>query len=82
MAEPKLDVEIIGSVPDLVLLHSLLTDRTSYQALGRRIAAERRLILVNLPGFGASPAAAPFSGHADRIAELFDDLGLPPTTDI
>jgi 3-oxoadipate enol-lactonase len=82
VAEPKLDVEIIGSGPDLVLLHSLLTDRTSYQALGRRLAGERRLILVNLPGFGASPAAAPLIGYADRIAELFDDLGLPPTTDI
>jgi 3-oxoadipate enol-lactonase len=82
VSKPSLDVEIVGSGPDLVLLHSLLTDRTSYQALADRLADRRRLILVNLPGFGSSPAAEPLAGYADRVAELFDDLALPPETDI
>ena len=41
------------------------------------------MILVNLPGFGKSPAAGPaLSDYADAIATLFDDLALPPETDV
>jgi 3-oxoadipate enol-lactonase len=82
MAGSRLDVEIVGAGPDLVLLHSLLADRTSYRALAERLAGQRRLILVNMPGFGASPPAAPLAGYADRLAAMFADLSLPPTTDI
>jgi 3-oxoadipate enol-lactonase len=83
MSGPGLDVEIVGRGRDLVLLHSLLSDRTSFEPLAARIAEQRRLILVNLPGFGTSPSAGPALGeHADAIAGLFDDLALPPTTDI
>ncbi len=82
MAAPRLDIEIIGSGPDLVLLHSLLTDRTSYRALVDRLASERRLILVNMPGFGTSPPAEPLAGYADAITGLFADLDLPVETDI
>jgi 3-oxoadipate enol-lactonase len=81
-----IDLEVVGEGRDLVLLHSLLTDRSSYAALAARLAPERRLILVNLPGFGASPRLAPggepLAGMADRIAALFDDLSLPPGTDV
>jgi len=83
MSQPRLDVEIVGDGRDLVLLHSLLSDRTSYEPLAARLAGERRLILVDLPGFGASPPAGPALGdHADAIAALFDDLALPPETDV
>jgi len=82
MAAPRLDIEIVGSGPDLVLLHSLLTDRTSYKALVGRLAGERRLILVNLPGFGTSSPAEPLAGYADAVLGLFDDLDLPSETDI
>jgi 3-oxoadipate enol-lactonase len=78
-----LDVEIVGEGRDLVLLHSLLSDRTSYAPLLARIAEQKRLILVNLPGFGTSPPAGPaLSDHADAVARLFDDLALPPATDV
>jgi 3-oxoadipate enol-lactonase len=77
-----MDVEIVGEGPDLVLLHSLLTDRTSYAALAARLAPQRRLTLVNMPGFGASPPAEPLAGYADRIADLLDELGLSPETDV
>jgi 3-oxoadipate enol-lactonase len=43
----------------------------------------RRLILVNLPGFEASPPAGPgLEDYADAVARLFDDLALPPATDV
>ncbi len=69
-----LDVETLGSGPDLVLLHSLLTDRTSFAELAGRLATERRVALVNLPGFGKSPPAEPLAGWADRVVEFCDTL--------
>ena len=83
MSTPRLDVEIIGEGRDLVLLHSLLSDRTSFEPLAERIADQRRLILMNLPGFGELPSARPaISEYADAIVGLFDDLALPPETDV
>jgi 3-oxoadipate enol-lactonase len=83
MLTARLDVEVVGEGRDLVLLHSLLSDRTSFEPLAARLKGERRLILVNLPGFGKSPAAGPaISDYADRIAALFDELSLPPETDV
>jgi 3-oxoadipate enol-lactonase len=80
---PRLDVEIAGEGRNLVLLHSLLSDRTSFEPLAARLEGERRLILVNLPGFGRSPAARPaISDYADGVASLFDDLALPRQTDV
>jgi 3-oxoadipate enol-lactonase len=61
----------------------LLSDRTSFAPLAARIAGERRLILVNLPGFGRSPAAGPALGdYADAVAAMFGELALPPGTDV
>jgi 3-oxoadipate enol-lactonase len=83
MRTARLDVESFGEGRDLVLLHSLLSDRTSFDPLAAGLAGERRLILVNLPGFGKSPAAGPaFSDYAERVAALFDDLALSQETDV
>jgi 3-oxoadipate enol-lactonase len=83
MAKPGLDVQIVGRGRNLVLLHSLLSDRTSFEPLATRVADQRRLIMVNLPGFGASASAGPgLSDYANSIAALFDDLALPPETDV
>ena len=83
MSAARLEVEIVGQGRDLVLLHSLLSDRTSYEPLAARIAGQRRLILVNLPGFGASPPAGSTLGdYANAVAATFDDLALPPETDV
>lgn len=79
----KLDVEQAGSGRPLVLLHSLLTDRSAFERVVPRLAANRRLILVNLPGYGASsPAGEDVENHADRIAGLFPALRLQPRTDV
>jgi 3-oxoadipate enol-lactonase len=83
MSKRALDVQMVGEGRDLVLLHSLLSDRTSFEPLAQRIANKRRLILVNLPGFGSSPGAGPALGDdADAVAGLFDELALPPETDV
>jgi 3-oxoadipate enol-lactonase len=83
MARASLDVEIVGEGQNLVLLNSLLSDRSAYRPLAARLAGERRCVLVNLPGFGASPPAGPaLSDHAERVAALFDELALPPGTDL
>jgi hypothetical protein len=52
-------VEIADEGRDLVLLQSLLSDRTSYKPLEVQIAGKRGLIMVNLPGSGRSPPAGP-----------------------
>lgn len=83
MSKRGLDIEIVGQGRDLVLLHSLLSDRTSFEPLAARLKGERRLVLVNLPGFGKSPpAGAGLGGYADAVAGLFDELSLPPQTDV
>jgi 3-oxoadipate enol-lactonase len=83
MSASRLEVEIVGKGRDLVLLHSLLSDRTSFEPLAAGIALERRLTLVSLPGFGKSPLAGPaLREYADAVAATFDDLGLPPETDV
>jgi 3-oxoadipate enol-lactonase len=83
MNKPRLDVEIVGEGENLVLINALLSDRSAYEPLAERLAGERRLVMVNLPGFGTSPkTATSLDDHADTVAGLLDDLALPPSTDI
>jgi 3-oxoadipate enol-lactonase len=78
-----LDVVKTGKGRNLVLLHSLLSDRTAFDKVAPTLAAERCLWLVNLPGFGASASAGPgLEQFADRIAEELPKLGLSGPTDL
>ena len=78
-----LDVVQTGTGRDLVLLHSLLTDRSAFDLVAPPLAKTRRLTLVNLPGYGASgPAGEDVESYADRIAALIAALRLPRQTDI
>ena len=78
-----MDVIQEGHGPDLVLLHSLLTDRTVFDGIVPALARRRRVTLPNLPGFGASaPAGLRIEDYADRIAALLDALALPAATDV
>lgn len=79
------DLEFVqtGTGRDLVLLHSLLTDRSAFDLVTPQLAKTRRLTLVNLPGYGASgPAGEDVESYADRIAALITALRLPRQTDI
>src|SRR5579859_5085423 len=79
----SLDVRRIGSGPDIVLLHSLLSDRTAFDRVAPRLATERRVWLVNLPGFGTSAPAGPaLEDVADRLAEALPRLGLSSEADL
>lgn len=82
------DVDVVqtGAGRDLMLLHSLLTDRSAFDRVVPLLAKKRRVWLVNLPGYGASSAlpatAAGIEDYADHIAGLMRALKLPAQTDV
>ncbi len=83
MGAYSLDVEITGQGRNLVLLHSLLSDRSSFDLSVSRLADQRRLIAVSLPGFGSSPSAGSTIGdYAESVAKIFEELALSPDTDV
>ncbi len=55
---------------DLVLLHSLLTDRSAFDAVREPLAREFRLHIPDLPGYGGceSRGEETIEAYADRIA--------------
>jgi 3-oxoadipate enol-lactonase len=78
-----LDVVEQGSGRPLLLLHSLLADRTVFDRVVPLLAPHRRVILVDLPGFGGSSSAgSAIEDFADRLAALFPALGLGKDTDV
>lgn len=73
------DVISEGDGPDLVLLHSLLIDRSAFERVRPALARRHRLHLVALPGFDRStPAEARVEDYADRIAAAMRALRLAP----
>lgn len=76
-----LEIDEHGTGPALVMLHSLLTDSSAFDAVVTDLSRQRRVILVNLPGFGkSSPAGSTITSIADRVAALFPALELKPDT--
>lgn len=70
-------VEQTGHGPDLVLLHSLLTDKDAFRPIIPALTRTHRVTLVDLPGFGDStPAYPPIETFADRVAAIFPKLGI------
>jgi 3-oxoadipate enol-lactonase len=79
----RVDVAQTGEGRDLVLLHSLLTDRSVFERVAPALSRKRRLTLVNLPGYGgSSPAGADIESYADRVAATLEALRLPRDTDV
>jgi pimeloyl-ACP methyl ester carboxylesterase len=75
----RLEVFSSGEGSDLVLLHSLLIDRSAFAAVVPRLARTRRVHVVALPGFdGSTPAGPEVSDYADRIADALRRLPLRP----
>jgi 3-oxoadipate enol-lactonase len=63
-----------GDGPALFLFHSLLSDRASFDAIAPQLSKTFRVIVPELPGFGASPAVnGGLAGVADRMAEAVKD---------
>ena len=71
-----------GSGPDLLLVHSLLTELTVFEKILPALAKERRVTCVNLPGFGASTPVAldGLAAQAQHLARVMSALKLPATT--
>jgi pimeloyl-ACP methyl ester carboxylesterase len=65
----------VGSGPPLVLLHALGTDRHMWDPVLERLAAEREVFAVDMPGFGASPQIDP-AAPADLAEAIHAGLGL------
>jgi len=63
-----------GSGQPLFLLHSLLSDRASFDAIVPRLSQSFRVIVPELPGFGKSQAVnGGLAEVADRMAEAVTD---------
>jgi len=75
------DVESTGSGPDLVLLHSLLIDRSAFDRVLPALSRSRRVHRVALPGFdGSSPVDPSVDAYADRIADVIRAICPGPGT--
>jgi 3-oxoadipate enol-lactonase len=71
----------VGSGPDILIIHSLLTDWTAFEPVLPWLAGRFRVTLVNLPGFhGSSPVPAGIENYGDRVFSAFAAFGLGPET--
>lgn len=73
-----------GRGPDLLLLHSLLTELTVFARVLPALEVGHRVTRINLPGFGASAPVVldTVAAHADHVARVMDTLDLPRGTDV
>ncbi len=71
-AEGRLTAVQSGKGPDLLVVHSLLADRTAFDPVLPWLTERFRVTLVNLPGVHDSACIAPgIEGYADRLASVF-----------
>jgi pimeloyl-ACP methyl ester carboxylesterase len=80
----KVEYTQTGAGPDLLLLHSLLTELTVFDKVLPALSSGRRVTCVNLPGFGASAPVEldTVAAHADHVARVMDALDLPAATGV
>ena len=66
-----------GNSAPIVLFHSLLADDTSFDRIAVPLAQTRKLIILNLPGFGASDRVeGGLEAVADRVAAALAAMSL------
>jgi 3-oxoadipate enol-lactonase len=67
-----------GQGRDLVVLHSLLADRTAFDPVLEALTAKHRVTLINLPGFhGSQPTPLPLmDAYVATIEDGFDEFGI------
>lgn len=69
----------LGDGPAIVLFHSLLADRSSFDLIAEPLSQTHKVVLLNLPGFGSSDkAGADLTAIADRIAGAIKGFQLGP----
>ena len=70
-----------GAGAPMVLFHSLLADDTSFDRIAGTLAGTHKLVILNLPGFGASDRVeGGLEAVADRVAAALKAMNLeqPP----
>jgi len=73
----KLTAARLGAGQDLVIVHSLLTDRHAFDLVLPDLASRFRVTLPNLPGFhGSQPVGASISAYIEWLREAFDQLKI------
>src|SRR4051794_24130077 len=73
-ADGTVNAAVSGKGPPLFLFHSLLSDRASFDAIAPHLSRAFRVIVPELPGFGASQAVSGgLAAVADRMAEMVRD---------
>jgi len=78
------EYEQVGAGPDLLLVHSLLTEMSVYEKVLPDLSETRRVTTINLPGFGASSPTElnSVAEVADHLAGVMDALQLPVSVDV
>ena len=73
-----------GAGPNLLLLHSLLTDMPVFDRVLPALAKNYCVTRLNLPGYGLSMprVLATVADYADHVAAVMDKLKLPPETHV
>jgi 3-oxoadipate enol-lactonase len=75
-ADGTVSADDTGKGTPLILLHSLLSDRASFDAIAPELAKSFRVIVPELPGFGRSQAVAGgLPDIADRMAKVVREAG-------
>lgn len=80
----SVEYEQTGAGPHLLLLHSLLTDLSVFDAVLPQLAQQFRVTRVNLPGYGQSMPRrlSSVDDYADHVASVMDKLRMPPETHV
>ncbi|MFZ2652340.1 MAG: alpha/beta fold hydrolase [Burkholderiaceae bacterium] len=77
LAGARLTIEVGGKGRPIVLLHSLLADRTSFESVAAPLAATHQVHALNLPGFdGSDFVEGGLEAVADRVAQALKSLHL------
>jgi pimeloyl-ACP methyl ester carboxylesterase len=79
-AAPLLAQTRVGSGRPLVLLHALGTDRHMWDPVIERLAAERDVIALDMPGFGESPTVAALARDGCSAADVASAGADAPVT--
>lgn len=76
------EYEQAGTGADVLLLHSLLTEMSVFDAIWPQLTRAFRVTRVNLPGYGRSMPRAlhGVADYASHVAQVMDELQLPRTT--
>jgi pimeloyl-ACP methyl ester carboxylesterase len=80
VGEIELAYDVRGDGPALVLLHAFPFDRRMWSENQAALARDRRVVAVDLRGFGESPPSEKppsLEDYADDVARLLDGLGVP-----